>query len=128
MRILVLDDEFVALSRMTKLLGRWGKVDAASSGIQALEMFTGAYQGGQPYDLITFDIQIPDGDGLDLLKKFYELEEEWDNDGWHSKKIVITAQGNLENIQKAARNRCDAFLVKPVKLTVLEEKIKQIWH
>lgn len=129
MRILVIDDEIVALTRMTKLFSRWGKADGANSGIEALKLFSKSYEDGILYDLITIDINIPDISGIDLIEKLVEIEKEHDPDGgWSSKKVVITAEGNLQNLQMAKARGCDDFLVKPVKLKVLEEKIKSWWH
>ena len=128
MRILILDDEAVSLTRMTKLLSHWGVCDTAINGNQAVTLFRKAFNDGSPYDIVTIDIEIPDGNGLDVLKELHDMEDELGMDGWHSKKLVITAQSNLKNLQKAAQCNCDAFLVKPVKMKVLEEKMIQIWR
>ena len=110
------------------MLSHWGVCDMATNGRQAVALFTQAFNEGSPYDVIAIDIEIPDGNGIDILKELHNMEDAMGLDGWHSKKIIITAQGNIENLQKAAKNNCDAFLVKPVKLKILEEKMLQIWH
>lgn len=128
MKILVIEDEAISRARMVKILTQWGVCDGASSADEAFALFKKSFDDGSPYDLVTFDIEMPDGNGLDLLNHFRSYEDALELDGWYSKKIIITAQSNLENVQKALANKCDAFLVKPVKYKLLQEKLAQIWH
>jgi two-component system chemotaxis response regulator CheY len=128
MKILVIEDENISLARMVKILTQWGVCDGARTADEAFGLFKKSFDEGSPYDLVTFDIEMPDGNGLDLLDTFRNYEDSLDLDGWNSKKIIISAQSNMENVQKALKNKCDAFLVKPVKYKLLGEKLAQIWH
>lgn len=113
---------------MVKLLSHWGVCDSAQNADEGFKMFRQSFEEGSPYDLITFDIEMPDGNGIDLLDSFRAYEDSLDLDGWHSKKIIISAQGNMDNVQRALKNKCDAFLLKPVKLKFLEEKMASFWR
>jgi len=127
MKILVIDDEYVALSRMVKLFSRWGNAVGATNATQAVEMVNDALQSGLPYDIISIDIELPDSDGLDLLEKLKACEEKFHpQNPWYSKKIIISAKSKHDNIQKALALGCDDFLVKPVSLATLEEKMKHL--
>jgi len=127
MKILVIDDEYVALSRMVKLFSRWGEAVGATNGAQAKEMVEKAMQIGTPYDIISIDIELPDSDGLELLNQLRSIEERYHPENpWYSKKIIISAKSKHDNIQKALALGCDDFLVKPVSLTTLEEKMKHL--
>ncbi|MDA3851171.1 MAG: response regulator [Spirochaetaceae bacterium] len=128
MKILVVDDEYVALSRMVKLFSRWGEAEGATNATQALAMTEKALSQGVPYDIISIDIELPDSDGLELMKQIKKIELTMGLEHpWVSKKIIISARSQHDNIQKALALGCDDFLVKPVTLATLEEKMNQIW-
>lgn len=121
MRTLVVDDEFVALTKLTTLLSEYGKCDAATNGAQAFELFNKAVTHFQQYDLITIDIEIPEINGLELLKKICSVEKAMKV--IPSKKIIISAEGTSDNIFRASQNQCDAFLVKPITKDVIKAKL-----
>ncbi len=124
MRILVVDDEIVAQTKMETILNDFGDCDTAGDGQSALMKFQQAYLQGDPYDLISIDIDMPKIDGLKLLKMINHDEEMLFIKP--SKKIMITAEGTSSNVYHAIQNRCDAFMVKPIKKGTLVEKLKSI--
>jgi CheY-like chemotaxis protein len=111
-RVLVVDDEFVALTKMVAILGRYGECDAATHGHQALQMFCNAFAQGKPYDLVTLDIEMPGMNGLELLASICDKEDLKQIPP--AKKIVVTAASSRANVAQALQNRCHAFLVKPL--------------
>jgi len=129
MRILVVDDEFVALMSMTTLLAEYGEVDASTHGYQAYEMFIKAILGKKPYELITIDINLPDFDGLQLVNMIHEKEKELIDNGLvytPCKKVMITAESDKDVILKAVKSRCDSYIIKPVRKLVLVQKLRKI--
>jgi two-component system chemotaxis response regulator CheY len=124
MKCLVVDDEFVALTLMTKLLGDLGQCDAATHGQQALRMFSGAIVGSVPYDLITIDIEMPEMDGFALLKRL--REEELLRNAAPAKKIMVTASSSSHNVNKALTYKCDQFIVKPVVSDLFRQKLAEM--
>lgn len=125
MRILLIDDEPVALTKLELMLKKnVGDCDTAASGIAATEQFVNAIGENRPYDLVTIDIDLPDVTGLDLLKRFSALEVK--NQIIPSKKIMVTAHSNVDYVVKA-RSHCDAYLVKPVRKAALLEKISSLF-
>ena len=122
MRILVIEDEYVALTKMVDMMSEYGPSDAATNGSQALELFRVAMLQGQPYDLITIDIELPDMNGIQLL---HELNEREASTGKRAVKFIVSVASTTRNILQAAANHCDAFIVKPVKRAVLAEKMEQ---
>jgi two-component system chemotaxis response regulator CheY len=123
MRILLIDDEPVALTKLELMLTKVGTCDTATSGIGATECFVKAIDDNQPYDLITIDIELPDITGLELLNRFCLLEKK--NAITPAKKIMVTAHSNVDYVVKA-RNQCDAFVVKPLRKATLLEKIREL--
>ncbi len=121
MRILIIDDEFVALTKMTTMLKRYGRCDAATSGAHAVKLYEGALVEGDPYALASIDIELPDINGIELLRRFHEIEVRRKSVG--AKKIMVTAESTPFNVQQSMRLHCDGFLVKPVKRDVLDQKL-----
>jgi two-component system chemotaxis response regulator CheY len=123
MRILLIDDEPIALTKLELMLGSIGDCDTAASGIQATECFVNAIGDNRPYDLVTIDIELPDVPGLELLNRFCSLEQK--NGIAASKKIMVTAHSKADYVIKA-RDKCDAFIVKPLRKKTLLAKIDDL--
>lgn len=123
MRILLIDDEPVALTKLELMLTNVGLCDTAATGVAATEHFVKAINENQPYDLITIDIELPDITGLELLNRFCLLEQE--NGIAPAKKIMVTAHSKVDYVVKA-RSKCDAFVVKPLRKLTLLEKINDL--
>ncbi|MBW2526134.1 MAG: hybrid sensor histidine kinase/response regulator [Deltaproteobacteria bacterium] len=64
LRILVVDDEPQLLQSMTRLIGLWADVAAASSAEEAMAVIAEA----EPFDLILSDLMMPDRSGMDLYR------------------------------------------------------------
>ncbi len=124
MRVLVVDDDFIALSKLVAILGRYGECEAATYGKQAMKMFCDAAAQGHPYDLITLDIEMPEINGIELLKMMVEKEDI--SQIPRAKKIMITGSSSRGNVFQAVENRCDAFLVKPVTSDVMSRLLVKL--
>ncbi len=124
MRILLIDDEPVALTKMQLMLTHVGVCDTAASGIEATEHFVKAIGANEPYDLIAIDIELPDITGIDLLDRFCLLERK--NGMAPSKKIMVTAHSKVDYVVKA-RDKCDAFIVKPLRKATLLAKVDELF-
>jgi two-component system, chemotaxis family, chemotaxis protein CheY len=124
MRILVVDDDFIALKKVMDMLGRYGECDAATNGKQAIMMYCKAFGDGQPYDLVTLDIEMPELTGLEALRMLSEKEQMKQIP--RSKKIMVTGSSNRTNVVEAMHHHCDAFLVKPITLDVLTRTLTRL--
>ena len=74
MRILIVDDEYVSLQKLSLYLEEKGSCDNANHAEQAFQMFCQAFKVRAPYDLITLDIDMPDYNGPELLEKIRSFE------------------------------------------------------
>ncbi|MCU7861681.1 MAG: response regulator [Candidatus Thiodiazotropha sp. (ex Lucinoma kastoroae)] len=120
LNIFVIEDEFAARTKMVAMLSQYGKCGYAESGVKAINRIKTAIQNQHYFDLITIDIQLPDYNGIDLLADI--LAEEARGEVC-AKKIMVTASSTPENVSRAAHNRCDDFLVKPIKKAVLHNRL-----
>ena len=64
------------------------------------------------FDLVITDMNLPDGDGVELIREI-------DESGFGSDIIVITAYGTVEHAVDAMRHGASDYLEKPVRLDEL---------
>ena len=121
MKILIVDDEMAALTKMKVLMVPYGECTLATNAAQALQLCAKAILGGTPFEMVTIDIQLGDASGHDLLNAIKQLEN--NEKSPPSKKLMATASGTRENLMKAHAKGCDGFIVKPVMRDALEQKM-----
>ena len=118
--VLVVDDEEVALTLVTKLLKRIGftDIDTAMNGAQARTLML-----EKKYGLVVCDWNMPEMTGLDLLKAVRT------NDRWKRIPFVMTSiDGSLERVKIARLAGVSAFLLKPFDETKLRMKLEEVLH
>jgi PAS domain S-box-containing protein len=113
-RVLVVDDNRDAAGSLAMLVGALGHdVREAYSGASALEVVPTF----RP-DLIVLDVGLPDMDGYETARRIRELPG-----GRHAR--IVAASGYRE-IPGAARDAgMDDYLVKPLKLSVLQQLLSE---
>jgi len=101
-KILIVDDESDIRDSLSYVFKKEGyAVDTACNRKEALSLFS-----KYDYDVVFLDLKLPDGNGLDLLKEFLEINFE-------SQIIVISAYGNIETAVSAIKLGAFDFLGKP---------------
>lgn len=68
------------------------------------------------YDLLILDINVPGGNGLDLLEQFRDI-------GYKTPTIIITSFTNINEIERAYEIGCDDYIKKPFDLKELKARI-----
>lgn len=115
-RCLVVDDEELERELIAQYLDGVAECDMAENGLQAVEMFRGAFEGGNPYDLIFLDIVMPGMDGNAAAKEIRMIEKEWGVPVNNGVNIVVLSSLNTPDdvIQAYVSVKSAAHLVKPV--------------
>jgi len=127
MKTLAVDDDLTCRKLLGRLLGSLGLCDIAVNGEEAVILFEQALAKNAPYHLICLDIMMPGLDGQGVLKKIRSLEEEHGIRGLDQAKIIMTtALNDRKNILEGFRSQCDGYLVKPIRKTVLFEKLEEL--
>ena len=104
-RLLVVDDEPDLRTLYELTLVREGyDVECAGSVQEAWAML-----GARKYHLLITDMRLPDGTGLELLRRLEDASRA-------EKGIVITAYGSAENAVEALKAGAYDYLTKPVDL------------
>ncbi|MFO7982459.1 MAG: sigma-54 dependent transcriptional regulator [Desulfuromonadales bacterium] len=113
-RILVVDDEHLIRWSLEQNLSKQGyDVTTASSGEEALKLAK-----EESPDLMLLDIQLPGMNGMEVLEKVKESEED-------ILVIMLTAHGVLETAVKAMRMGAYDYVNKPFNLDELAIVIKK---
>lgn len=121
MKILVVDDEYVALQLMTNLYRSYGECTPANNSLTALQTFTDALNQGEPFDLVSIDIEMPGMKGVDLMMELANIELK--HNILPSKKIIVSAEATRDNVLNSKRAGVDAFIVKPCNKATLHAKL-----
>jgi len=112
--MVVEDDPIVRRSLVIALQKLQIPVLAVSSCRQASEE-----QLKEPADLIISDLQLPDGNGMELLKQFKQQNKAVE-------VIIITGFGTIESAVEAMKIGASNYLLKPFTSSQLELAIAQI--
>jgi two-component system chemotaxis response regulator CheY len=118
LKVLIVDDQN-SVRQMTRMtLEELGiqTVHEAENGVDAFQTAT-----LQPIDLIISDFNMPEMDGLGLLRAVR---------GHAAIRklpfILLTGRGDRELVVKAAQAGVNNYLVKPFTTAILREKIEQV--
>lgn len=102
--VLVVDDEEMMRSLLTKILSREGyNILTAEDGLQALEMLR-----EDKIDIVISDMKMPRMNGFELLK---HIKDEYPTTG----VIIMTAYGDTYTVKDALLLGADEYITKPFK-------------
>lgn len=127
MKILIAEDDFTSRLLLQEILKKYGEVDIAVDGTEAVRAIRTALDSGRPYDLVCMDIMMPRMDGQETLRQIRELEEDMGiffSEG--VKIIMISALGDMKNIISAFKGLCNAYLQKPIDGKTLVSELEKL--
>ena len=91
------------------------------------DAFLLAHEEGRPYELVFIDVQMPEMDGHETLKRMRALEARMAiPEDKQVKAIMATASRDPKNVIAAKESQCKAYLVKPVDKERLLEEIRRL--
>lgn len=112
-RMLVVDDEGIALKNMVRILKKEEyRVDGAGNGHLALEKLDAGY-----YDVVLTDLKMKNVDGLALIEKIKSKSPE-------TQVIVITGYASIESAIQTIKKGAFQYLEKPVRTDSLRSVVK----
>ncbi len=125
MKILVVDDMATMRKIIKNMLGQIGfeNIAEADDGATAWPKIQDAIEAGDPYEFIVSDWNMPDMNGLDLLKNIRDIDSLKD-----LPFLMITAESEQGNVVIAVKAGVSNFIVKPFSAQVLKEKIDKIFN
>lgn len=115
MRILLVEDDRIISKNIQTIFTKRGfAVDHAETINDAYTKTT-----NNEYDCVVLDRGLPDGDGIDLIKKIHD-------DEINVPILVLTARSENEDIIEGLNNGSDDYLVKPFDMNVLVARVKAL--
>ena len=117
-KIVVADDEPFILSALQDTLSDEYNVYTASNGRQAIDQAKKTVP-----DLIILDVMMPEMDGLEACKVL-----KTDKATSSIPVILLTAKGQITDIEKGFKSGADAYVVKPFSPARLMEKVEEIFE
>ena len=127
LKILIVEDDFASFKILEEYLCEYGDCSVAVNGAETVEAFKKALDEGQPFDLICLDIMLPEMHGHLALEEICQIEREYGiNDSDGVKVIMTTAIDDPEDIIKAFKEGCKAYIVKPITNEKLVAEIRKL--
>jgi len=122
MRILVVEDEIDLASAIAASLRRDGyATDVAGDATSAIDLAS-----VNSYDLVCLDLNLPDGDGLDVCRRVAAGTRHSFDPGPPPKIIMLTARGSVEDRIRGLDQGADDYLAKPFSLGELGARIRAL--
>ena len=119
MRLLIVEDNHLNRQVAFELLvGEGARVDLADSGLAAVSMATG---GGQHYDVILMDVQMPGMDGLEATRRIRRHES-----GAHTIIVAMTANASTADRKDCIEAGMDAHIGKPFDIDEVAFTLRQL--
>lgn len=120
LKVLVVDDYALTRAMVQSILKSVGfdYIKQADSGLSA-----GKKLEEEKFDLVVCDWNMPNGSGIDVLKRTRSMEHNQNQDVlW----LMLTAEGYRENVEEAIAAGASSFVVKPFTADVLLEKVHSL--
>jgi two-component system, chemotaxis family, chemotaxis protein CheY len=125
LKLLLAEDDFASRLLLQTYLSKFGECHVAVNGAEAVQAFRMKLERGERYDLICMDIMMPEMDGREAVRQIRALEEEHGILSTAGVKIVMTtAVDDVKEVIRCFHELCDAYLVKPIDLAKLEERMR----
>lgn len=116
-RVIVVDDEReFASALIARLSLRQYQVEMATSANEAIGILV-----AKSFDVAVIDLRMPDIDGLELLAHIKQTTPEIE-------VIILTGHGSFESGKEGMNGGAFDYLMKPVELNVLLEKIEAAYQ
>lgn len=115
MKILIVEDEKILNNTINKSLKDAGyEVEAAFDGFDAMEMIE-----IESYDLIVLDLNLPNMDGMEILKNLRKEDVE-------TKVLILSARSQIQDKVEGLDAGANDFLQKPFHLDELKARVRSL--
>lgn len=117
LKILIVEDDFMVRQVLRDILEKYGTIDIAVNGEEAVQAFRIAWRKDAPYDLLCMDIMMPVMDGNEALIKIREIEVSLGIIGAEEVKVImISALDDVKTVVKSySKGGATSYIVKPIE-------------
>ncbi len=119
--VLVVDDNATNRTILEHNLLSWGMhPQTAEGGLRALDMLRGAARSGAPFPVAVLDFHMPSMNGLELARAIKDDPLVSD-----THILLLTSVGE-EDARRAREAGIEAFLTKPLRVSVLHDRLSAL--
>ncbi len=112
--VLLVDDEVeLVFTLAERLVIRGFDAVPVTKGCDALKVLE-----KRGFDVVVLDVRMPGMDGLEVMKKIRE-------DHPQVRILLLTGRGSVEETEQGIREGASDYLIKPIDINLLIEKMKQ---
>ncbi len=115
--VLIVEDEQIIRNSLAEFLSEEGYEVATAGNVAAALQ----HARQRDFQVAVCDVQLPDGDGLALLRRLQQLNPSVSG-------LIITAYATVENAVEAFQSGASDYLVKPVIFDDLSNKLKRLFQ
>ena len=118
MKLLLVEDNLDLAENVSQYLNKEGHVCEVVHSIKEAEYKLAAFQ----YDILLLDLMLPDGSGMEILRRFVK------DAGLNMGVIIISAKNSLGDKVEGLDLGADDYLTKPFHLSELNARVKSIFR
>ncbi len=115
MKILIVEDDQELLRAMLKYFDTFGYVCERAKTVKEAKLLTADHD----YDCVVLDLNLPDGDGLDVLQSIKRKKKQ-------AGVLILSANDSLEDKLDGLHLGADDYLTKPFHLAELNARLISI--
>jgi DNA-binding response OmpR family regulator len=124
LRFLIIEDDPTAGGLLHYILKQHGDCVLCESGSAALTVLREGWERGTGFDMVILDLFLPDIHGNLVLKEI--REQEFQRDLPRCKVVINTASKDFGQLQQSLEMEPDGYLIKPINVDVLLDKITDL--
>ncbi len=119
-RVLLVEDEEDAREILEFYLDTiFDEVQIARDGQEGIDFYKKAYEENKAFDLVLTDIKMPNVDGLSMIEKITQINE-------NQKFIIVSAYKDEEYLFKSINLNVVSYFVKPLEVKNIMELLKKV--
>ncbi len=126
MKVLIAEDDMASGKFLMKLLSKYGHVDLARDGIEAVDNFVKAASSEERYDLECLDILMPKIDGYKALESIRNAERKLGIPRISRCKIIMISALDEGFDSSYASDDYDEYICKPIDIVKFDNIIKKM--
>lgn len=126
-KILIIEDNPVALMLQKSIVSEFGVCDTVEDGASGLDLLNLALEEKSPYSIVLLDLVMPGLSGAEVLRKIREEEGKRSIKGLDRCKVIVsTTTRESSTLMELFRAEADAYIIKPMTRDKIVKELKEL--